>query len=52
MKTSVSKEKFAIEYFRGNEKVCETRFCLFIWGPISNLLIIKKMVENLVTLSL
>ena len=37
MKTSVSKEKFAIEYLRKNEKVCETIFaCLY--GQVSNLL--------------
>ena len=42
MKTSVSKEKFAIYYLRKKRKSSQNRFCLFIWSPGRNFKAKKK----------
>ena len=51
MKTSVSKEKFAIYYLRKNEKVRKTVFA-FSYGAQVETSKQKKSVENLATLFL
>ena len=45
MKTSVSKEKFAIKYLCKNEKAHETIFACSFWAQVKSFKQ-KKMVEN------